>query len=57
MGKSKYKESKKIVVEGVLNLSDLAVEIEDIGSRALEDILEDFDGEGITLTISSESEF
>jgi len=44
MAKSKYTEKHTVSVEGILNLEDMTIEIEDIGVKKIKDVFECLDG-------------
>ena len=44
MAKSKYTEKHTVSVEGILNLEDMTIEIEDIGVKKIKDVFECLNG-------------
>lgn len=56
--KSKYKESHSVSIEGILDIENMTIEVEDIGTKPLKDVLVKLDGCNIKLgvTLSNELE-
>lgn len=52
MAKSKYTEKHTVSVEGIFNVDDMSIEIEDIGTKKLAEILKKFNGCNIKLNLS-----
>lgn len=52
MAKSKYTEKHTVSVEGIFNADDMSIEIEDIGTKELAEILNKFNGCNIKLSVS-----
>lgn len=56
MAKSKIQESHTLKVEGVLNVEDMAIEVEDIGVKTLADLFARFNGCNIKISIGLNNE-
>ena len=52
MAKSKLQEKHTLNAEGIFDVNDMTLEIEEIGTKSLNEILAPFNGETIKLTIS-----
>ena len=50
--KSKYKESHSVSIEGILDIDNMAIEVEDIGVKELKKVLAKLDGCSIKLNIT-----
>lgn len=48
----KYIEKHNISIEGILNLEDMTIEVEDIGVKKLNEVFEKVDGCNIKLSIT-----
>ena len=44
MAKSKYTEKHSVSIEGILDLENMTVEVEDIGVKKIKDVFECLDG-------------
>ena len=48
----KYVEKHNISIEGILNLEDMTIEVEDIGVKELSKVLEKVDGCSVKISIT-----
>jgi hypothetical protein len=49
MAKSKYQESCMVSIEGIYDHENKSIEVEEIGTKALEDIMAKFNGANIKM--------
>ena len=56
MAKSKYTEKHSVSIEGILNLEDMTIEVEDIGVKELYEVLKKLDGCNIKLSVALSNE-
>jgi hypothetical protein len=52
MAKSKISERFQLNIEGVLDIEDMTVDVEEIGTKELKDLLKDFNGKNIKIAIT-----
>lgn len=52
MAKSKYTESHNVKVEGIVDIENMTIEVEEVGTKELADILQKFNGCNIKLSIA-----
>ena len=52
MAKSKYTEKHSVSIEGILDLENMTVEVEDIGVKELKEVLAKLDGCSIKLNVT-----
>lgn len=50
--KSKYKESHSVSIEGILNVEDMTIEVEEIGTKKLQEVLAKLDGCNIKFSVT-----
>lgn len=56
MAKSKYQESCVVNIEGIYDHENKTIEVEEIGTKALEDIMAKFNGANIKMSIKISNE-
>jgi len=56
MSRSKLNEKHTLSAEGILNLENLSLEIEDIGEKDLKDLLARFNGCNVKINITLNNE-
>ena len=56
MAKSKYTEKHSVSIEGILDLENMTIEVEDIGVKKIKDVLECLDGCFMKLNGTSSNE-
>ena len=56
MSKGSIIEIHSLSIKGVLNVNNMSVETEDLGVKSLSDLIENFDGENISIKITKNSE-
>ena len=54
--KSSIVEVHSLSIKGILNVDKMSVETEDLGVKSLSDLIENFDGENISIKITKNSE-
>jgi len=54
--KSKYKESHSVSIEGIFDKDNMTIEVEDIGTKELQEVLAKLDGCSIKLSVTLSSD-
>lgn len=55
MGK-KFIEKHSLAVEGMLDIKEMTLDIEEVGTKSLEEILAKFDGDVIKISVNKSNE-
>ena len=56
MAKSSIKQKQSLAISGILSVEDLQIEGEEIGVRDLKDLLAEFDGKDVSISVSFSEE-
>lgn len=56
MAKSPITESHNKVITGILDLENMQMEFDEIGTRTFKELFEKFDGENVKITINLKNE-
>lgn len=52
MAKSKINEKYSLNVEGVLDVKEMTIDVEEIGTKQLSDLIKTFDGKNVKISVS-----
>lgn len=52
MAKSKISEKYSLNVEGVLDVEELTIDVEEIGTKLLKELIKTFDGKNVKISVS-----
>lgn len=56
MGKVKYSENLTVSIEGIYDHENKSIEVEDIGTKELDEIMQKFNGASIKMSIKIQNE-
>jgi hypothetical protein len=52
MGKSKISEKFSLSVEGILDIEEMTVDVEEIGTKSLKELLKDFNDKTVKISVT-----
>lgn len=52
----KIKEKQSVTMSGILNVQDMIIEVEDEGERDIKELLRNFDGKDVSISVNMTKE-
>jgi hypothetical protein len=52
LAKSKISENFSLSVEGILDINEMTVDVEEIGTKQLKDLMNSFDGKNVKISVT-----